>query len=86
MQIEIPAEGGIVPGSKISYDPKARETSYKATITVVGVYTSNYGYGAGSVQLRAENEVYVGETRHETEQDAVEEAVNKLADMLTRLL
>lgn len=86
MRIEIPPTGGIVPEAVTNFGgPLVLPMTYTARIKVVGVYTES-GYGHGEETYTIENEVWRGEIKHETEEQAVAFAVETLAEMLKGLL
>lgn len=87
MKVEIPTTGGIEPGARVIYSADlVLPESYRAEIGVVGTYTERAGYGFNAETFTVRRTVWVGETRHKHEEDAVTEAVEKLAEILGKLV
>lgn len=86
MKIEIPPQVGIIPSAEREYDDENHEFNYIAVINVVGAYTEpGYGYGEDR-QHTDEREVWRSERKYSTEDQALVEAVNKLAGIIRKLV
>ena len=59
--------------------------TYTAQVEVVGTYTEPPGYGYTPEHTAVRRVVWQGDTEHESEERALIEAVEKLAEMIGRL-